>query len=688
METILFTNHLGQSIVEFDGTVWMFYSDPESKVAPERLSHDQVVDCPFVLFHALETVGDGDELMARLGQESKKLQQLVGDFFSYKRRLMKRIILFEKTSQGMLDEFTDRISIFHAPKEGFVVEASIESDFSHSDHYRNAVGEIVTYQGNINSPDGLIEVIDDITSEEHWDEKGWTWKETLSNLARHYPDVAAEVDRKIKERGMVNPRRIKNELYYFKRIETFHNGERYDYAIDCANEGIEKFPFSPILPAARGESYFSKGDIEKAIKDYETALQMGMEEASLLNNLGICYVVRQDFSRSVECFTEAIALRPDPNTYMLRAKAYREMGNFDLAKLDHQYADNLISEREERNQQPEAEGIKGQIQTMGKIIKYCDSCDEGFAEKFDICPICGKMLGVFREINAQEAVNPIELSEPNPSALHSINKDIMAEDMAYLREHGKKALAKRVSERIWQHAGGNFVTENVNTETLVQTNVGDEERLIETRFAIREEPLKWSREIFGGELLVGDFPLYRLSRMFVIETLRKSLDVVLVMVLWGTIIAGLLIRLGSPWWAGGFFAFMFIIFAVFYISTTRVQEIGSAGQLSVGLSKRSPLIHDDNFIKLIGNRVEKMTRLNKIVEVIWGLGLMGIIPLMSFFLGAYVGIEIAIISVIVAFLLFVFTAKTNTGLFKMAVNDEETSCQGFIEKFKDKHIDD
>lgn len=38
---------------------------------------------------------------------------------------------------------------------------------------------------------------------------------------------------------------------------------------------------------------------------------------------------------------------------------------------------------------------------MGKIVKYCSSCDEGFAERFGFCPTCGASLQAF-------AMNPLD----------------------------------------------------------------------------------------------------------------------------------------------------------------------------------------------------------------------------------------------------------------------------------------
>jgi TonB family protein len=42
---------------------------------------------------------------------------------------------------------------------------------------------------------------------------------------------------------------------------------------------------------------------------------------------------------------------------------------------------------------------------MGKILKYCSSCDEGFADKFQFCPNCGASLQAFE-------MNPVAAAEP------------------------------------------------------------------------------------------------------------------------------------------------------------------------------------------------------------------------------------------------------------------------------------
>ncbi len=62
---------------------------------------------------------------------------------------------------------------------------------------------------------------------------------------------------------------------------------------------------------------------------------------------------------------------------------------------------------------------------MGKIVKYCNSCEEGFAEKFGFCPNCGAPLEAFqmnRMTEEYESV-PVESSQTaEAAAISEINQ--------------------------------------------------------------------------------------------------------------------------------------------------------------------------------------------------------------------------------------------------------------------------
>ncbi len=50
---------------------------------------------------------------------------------------------------------------------------------------------------------------------------------------------------------------------------------------------------------------------------------------------------------------------------------------------------------------------------MGKIVKYCSSCDEGFAEKFGFCPDCGAPLQAFEMSPVEDEIETVSV-EPEP----------------------------------------------------------------------------------------------------------------------------------------------------------------------------------------------------------------------------------------------------------------------------------
>ena len=75
---------------------------------------------------------------------------------------------------------------------------------------------------------------------------------------------------------------------------------------------------------------------------------------------------------------------------------------------------------------------------MGKIVKFCSSCDEGFAEKFGFCPNCGASLQAF-EMNplaAAAATPPAEPVQPMVAAAPVVEEFVAApvEEIAEVSE--------------------------------------------------------------------------------------------------------------------------------------------------------------------------------------------------------------------------------------------------------------
>lgn len=68
---------------------------------------------------------------------------------------------------------------------------------------------------------------------------------------------------------------------------------------------------------------------------------------------------------------------------------------------------------------------------MGKIVKYCNACEESFAEKFGFCPICGESLTAF-EMNPIE--NAAKAEEKTSAGVFGLNKTETATSESYSTE--------------------------------------------------------------------------------------------------------------------------------------------------------------------------------------------------------------------------------------------------------------
>lgn len=68
---------------------------------------------------------------------------------------------------------------------------------------------------------------------------------------------------------------------------------------------------------------------------------------------------------------------------------------------------------------------------MGKIVKFCTSCEEGFAEKFSFCPNCASELSAFemKPVEGEEATESVDkappAAEPTPEVPASIASEVV-----------------------------------------------------------------------------------------------------------------------------------------------------------------------------------------------------------------------------------------------------------------------
>jgi tetratricopeptide (TPR) repeat protein len=89
-------------------------------------------------------------------------------------------------------------------------------------------------------------------------------------------------------------------------------------------------------------AYGEKGDFERAIKDYNKAIELNPEDADAYINRGNAYSGLTQYERALEDYNTVIELNPDyVDAYNNRGNAYAEKGNFERAIEDFDKAIEL-----------------------------------------------------------------------------------------------------------------------------------------------------------------------------------------------------------------------------------------------------------------------------------------------------------------------------------------------------------
>jgi lipoprotein NlpI len=115
-----------------------------------------------------------------------------------------------------------------------------------------------------------------------------------------------------------------------------------DRAIADYNEAIRLDPKYADAYYNRGIAYKAKGDIDRAIADYNEAIGLDSKDALAYNNRGIAYKAKGDIDRAIADYNEAIRLDPKyADAYNNRGIAHKASGDLDRAIDDFDEAIRL-----------------------------------------------------------------------------------------------------------------------------------------------------------------------------------------------------------------------------------------------------------------------------------------------------------------------------------------------------------
>jgi tetratricopeptide (TPR) repeat protein len=92
----------------------------------------------------------------------------------------------------------------------------------------------------------------------------------------------------------------------------------------------------------RGTAYSSKGDHDRAIQDFNEAIQLNPNFERAYYDRGNAYIDKEEYDRAIQDFNEAVQLNPNAETaYYGRGYAYKKKGDYDRAIQDFNEAIQL-----------------------------------------------------------------------------------------------------------------------------------------------------------------------------------------------------------------------------------------------------------------------------------------------------------------------------------------------------------
>ena len=139
----------------------------------------------------------------------------------------------------------------------------------------------------------------------------------------------------------------------FNQTMSFYDSQQWDQAIDAYSDLLalaDKNPtidsyFKSAIYNNRGIAYSKKGNFDRAIVDFNKAIELSPDYDEAYNNRGFSYSKKGNFDRAIDDYGEAIKI--DPNSFVAynnRGLAYDKQGNFDLAIDDFNKVIKIDSE--------------------------------------------------------------------------------------------------------------------------------------------------------------------------------------------------------------------------------------------------------------------------------------------------------------------------------------------------------
>ena len=210
--------------------------------------------------------------------------------------------------------------------------------------------------------------------------------------------------------GRATPKEI--AVAYAVRGDMFFRKRNLDKAIEAYSKGIELDPEHVGLLNGRGWAYESKGEDDQAIADYNLALQKRPNFAIVYNNRGTVFLRRGALQSALDDFNAALKLKGDMYyAHNNRGRVLLLNGDYDGALAEFAAAEAADPKPQQPavfrcNAYTEMGRLDDAIDECSKVIAKAPNYQYGYCSRAEAYIRKGNLDAALKDLNTVLAVNP------------------------------------------------------------------------------------------------------------------------------------------------------------------------------------------------------------------------------------------------------------------------------------------
>ena len=172
----------------------------------------------------------------------------------------------------------------------------------------------------------------------------------------------------------------------FLQAKECHDKKDWDGVIRCSSQIIDlpedqvSKEYRALALNNRGLAFVNNGEFDRAIRDFENALEIKSEDAETLNNRGFAFAKKEEFERAISDFDDAIRIQPGlADAHHNRAIALARIHARETeAKYKNEYGAQLRQIKESHEQ------VLRQVTDPGEILALYAPGEKEYRHQIEI----------------------------------------------------------------------------------------------------------------------------------------------------------------------------------------------------------------------------------------------------------------------------------------------------------------